>query len=139
MLLRALPTFFLVVLLHFYLKAVFFKPLEKVLHKRYELNEGSRKLADASLAKAEAKAAEYEARIRAARADVYRELEELRLKLQEDRTAKVQTAREHSHAAIARAKAELAAEAGELRKVLTAESEILSRTITASLLRGKAA
>ena len=139
MLLRALPTFFLVVLLHFYLKAVFFKPLEKVLHQRYELNEGARKVADASLAKAEEKAAEYEAKMRAARADVYREQEELRRQLQEERTAKVQTAREHSQAAIARAKAELAAEVGEQHKVLTAERENLSRTITASLLRGKVA
>ncbi|MEO7651816.1 MAG: hypothetical protein ABIZ80_15240 [Bryobacteraceae bacterium] len=139
MLLRALPTFFLVVLLHFYLKAMFFKPLEKVLHRRYELNEGARKLADASLAKAEEKAAEYETKMRAARTDVYREQEELRRQLQEERTSQVQTAREHSHGAIARAKADLAAEVQSQRKELAAESENLSRTITASLLRGKVA
>ena len=44
-LLRAVPTFLLVILLHFYLKSIFFKPLEKVLHKRYEATEGARKLA----------------------------------------------------------------------------------------------
>jgi F-type H+-transporting ATPase subunit b len=35
LLLRAVPTFVLVVVLHFYLKYMFFKPLHKVLHERY--------------------------------------------------------------------------------------------------------
>jgi len=36
-LLRAIPTFVLVVLLHFYLKFVFFKPLQRVLRQRWVL------------------------------------------------------------------------------------------------------
>src|ERR1039457_7455677 len=35
-LLKAVPTFRLVLALHFYLKSIFFKPLEKVLGQRYE-------------------------------------------------------------------------------------------------------
>ena len=65
-LLRAIPTFVLVVLLHFYLKFIFFKPLQKVLRQRYEATQGARKLAESSLAKAAEKAAEYEAALRAA-------------------------------------------------------------------------
>ena len=60
-LLKAVPTFLLVLLLQFYLKKVFFQPLEKVLHTRYEATEGARKLAEQSLARAAARTAEYEA------------------------------------------------------------------------------
>src|SRR5205085_2833862 len=40
-LLRAVPTFLLLIALTYYLKSVFFKPLEKVLHQRYEATEGA--------------------------------------------------------------------------------------------------
>ena len=55
-LLRATPTFFLVFLLCFYLKKVFFKPLEKVLQERYDATEGARRLAEKSMERASAKA-----------------------------------------------------------------------------------
>src|SRR4051812_28044838 len=89
LLLKAVPTFILVVLLQFYLKRVFFKPLEKVLHQRYEATEGARKAADESLARASAKAAEYEAAMRAARSEVYKAQEQLHKELQERETAQV--------------------------------------------------
>ena len=58
-LLRAVPTFLLVIFLHFYLKSVFFGPIQRILQKRYEATEGARKLADESLARAAQKTAEY--------------------------------------------------------------------------------
>ncbi len=42
LLLRALPTFLLVLVLHFYLKRVFFAPLDKVLEARRQATEGAR-------------------------------------------------------------------------------------------------
>ena len=75
-LLNAVPTFLLVVLLHFYLKKVFFQPMEKVLRQRFEATEGARKLADQSLVRASARVAEYEAAIRAARSEIYQAQEE---------------------------------------------------------------
>src|SRR6266481_6618214 len=102
-LLKAVPTFILVVLLHFYLKFIFFKPLQKVLRQRYEATEGARKLAESSLAKAAEKAAEYEAALRAARAETYKELEQLRRQLQDDRVAGVKEARVSAEASVAQA------------------------------------
>src|SRR5437762_5832018 len=125
-LLRAVPTFLLVVLLHFYLKFVFFKPLQQVLRQRYEATEGARKLAEQSLARASEKAAEYEEALRAARADTYKELEQFRRQLQEDRTASVQEARMRAEAAVAKARAALAMEVDDLRKNLEAESDALA-------------
>src|SRR5229473_8196569 len=121
-LLRAVPTFILVILLHFYLKFIFFKPLQRLLRERYEATEGTRKLAEASLAKASEKAAEYEAAIRQARAETYKELEQLRRQLQDDRAAGVKEARARAETSIAQAKAALALEVEGLKKDLAAES-----------------
>src|SRR5437763_12337645 len=109
-LLRAIPTFVIVVLLHFYLKFIFFKPLKQVLRQRYEATEGARKSAEASLARASDKAAEYEAAIRQARSDSYKELEQLRRQLQDERAAGVKEARTRAEASVAQAKAALAVE-----------------------------
>ena len=89
-LLGAVPTFLLVILLHFYLKSMFFKPLEKVLRQRYEATEGARKLAQQSLEQAAAKTASYEAQLRAAKAQMYQAQEQLHKQLQEREAAAVQ-------------------------------------------------
>ena len=115
-LLRAVPTFILVVLLHLYLKFIFFKPLERVLRQRYDATEGARKQAEESIARASQKAAEYEAALRAARADTYKEMEQLQRKLHDDRAASVKEARAQADAAVAHAKAALSAEVETLKK-----------------------
>lgn len=138
-LLRAIPTFVLVVLLHFYLKFIFFKPLKEILRQRYEATEGARKLAESSLAKAAGKAAEYEAALRTARSDTYKELEQLRRQLQDERAAGVRDARAKAEAAVAQAKAALDAEVASLKKNLEAESETLADRIASKILRGRAA
>jgi len=138
-LLNAVPTFVLVILLHFYLKYIFFKPLQHVLRLRYEATEGAKKLAEASLAKAAEKATEYEAALRVARAETYKELEQLRRQLQDERTAGVRDARVRAEAATAQAKAALAAEVAGLKKNLEAESDALADRIANKILRGRAA
>src|ERR1035438_1880430 len=107
-LLRAVPTFFFVVLLHFYLKYIFFKPLEKVLHERYLATEGARKVARESLERASTKAAEYEAALRAARNEIYQAQEKIQNQLQEKETADLTIARQHAEALVKEAKAQLA-------------------------------
>ncbi|MBZ5596579.1 MAG: ATP synthase F0 subunit B [Acidobacteriia bacterium] len=138
-LLKAAPTFVLVLLLYLYLTRVFFRPLEEVLRKRYEANEGARKLAEDSLAKAEAKTQEYEASMRKARGQVYHELGELRRQLQTERTAAVEEARQRAETQIAAAKADLEREVTTLKQSLAGESEVLANKIAESVLRRSAA
>src|SRR5260370_40847996 len=138
-LLKAVPTFILVVLLHLYLKFIFFRPLQRVLQERYDATEGARKLADESLARASQKAADYEAALRAARAETYKELEQLRRKLQDDRSVSVREARSRADAATAQAKAALASEVESLKKNLAAESASLADRIASKILSGRAA
>lgn len=138
-LLRAIPTFLLVLALHFYLKSVFFRPLERVLSARFEATEGARKLAEQSLAKASARAAEHEAAIRAARAEIYQEQEQLRRSLEEERARVLNVARSSTEARIAEAKAQLAAELNEAKRAISAESERLADQIADSILKRRAA
>jgi F-type H+-transporting ATPase subunit b len=138
-LLRAVPTFLLVVLLHFYLKFVFFKPLEKVLHQRYEATEGARKLAEQSLERAAAKTAQYEAAIRAAKAEIYQLQEQLHKQWQERETAEVLAARQRAEAMIREARAELAKDVAAAQASLAADSDALADQIAESILRRSAA
>ena len=137
-LLRALPTFLIVLLLHFCLKRVFFGPLEKILRQRYEATEGARKSAEASLARAEAKAAEYEAAIRSARHEVYREQETVRLQWREEQASKSADARAKAGDLIKDAQASIAAQVEEARQTLRAASESLADEIANSVLRRRA-
>jgi len=70
-------------------KAMFFKPMEKILHQRYEATEGARKLAEESLKRAAEKTAQYEAALRSARTEVYGAQEKVNKKLQEIATARL--------------------------------------------------
>jgi F-type H+-transporting ATPase subunit b len=138
-LLKAVPTFFLVLLLYAYLTRVFFRPLERVLQRRYEANEGARKLAEESQAKATAKMAEYEAAMRTARGEVYQELGKLRSQLQAERNAALEAARKQAETQIAAAKAGLEREVAVLKQELAAQSDLLATQITESILRRSAA
>jgi len=138
-LLRALPTFLLVILLNFYLKAVFFKPLERVLEKRWAATEGARKLAAESLQRAAQKTSEYESAMRAARAEVYQSQEQLHRQLQEREAAALAEARRDADAGVGNAKKELAADADAAKSSLDRDSEMLANQIADSILRRSAA
>ena len=138
LLLQALPTLVLLLLLHLYLKWAFYKPLDGVLRRRWEATEGARKAADESLAKAEQKATEYEEAIRNARADLYKQQEQTRKRLQQDQQAALDQARADIKAKVAAEKASLAAEAEAARKSLADESESLAEEITRTLLERRA-
>jgi F-type H+-transporting ATPase subunit b len=138
-LLRALPTFILVILLHFYLKHMFFGPLEKVLHRRYELSEGARTAAEQSLQRAAAKVEEYESALRAARAEIFQGQEETHRQLQSEHEQAVREARSEVEAAIQQAKAELESDVDSAKRDLQGQSDTLAEQITSAILAGRAA
>ena len=139
LLLKAIPTFLLVVFLSIYLKRIFFKPLEKVLRERYDATEGARKLAEQSIERAAAKLAEYDAALRSARAEVYQQQEQIHRKLQEDAAARIAEARKRSEAAVEAAKQQLGEEAAAAKSSLGRESDLLATRIADTILRRSAA
>jgi F-type H+-transporting ATPase subunit b len=135
---KAVLTVGLLLLLHFYLKAMLFGPLKKVLKERDQLTKGARTAAEKSLAAADKKTQEYEAKLREARAEVYKEQEEIRRRWIEEQASEVAQARERNAAAVRKAREEIAAEVAAARRSLTESSGALADEIATAVLVGRA-
>lgn len=138
LLLRALPTFILLVVLHFYLKWVFYRPIDRLLKRRWEATEGARKAASEALALAGTKAAAYQEAIRKARSEIFAEHEETQRGWQRRKAAAIAEMRHGTETSIRDARAGLAAEAETARQNLQSESESLAEEIAGVLLRRRA-
>jgi F-type H+-transporting ATPase subunit b len=138
-LLNALPTFLLVIVLHYYLKFMFFKPLEKTLKERYAATEGARKMAAESLERAERKTALYGEAMRAERTKIYQEAERIHKREQEEEDASLAAEKKAAEEHVREAKAQLARELEAAKASLAATSEALANEIADSILRGRAA
>jgi F-type H+-transporting ATPase subunit b len=136
LLLKALPTFILVVVLHFYLKRVFFKPLDKVLQDRDEATEGTRRRAEQSRERAASLAADYEAALSAVRRDIYQEQDETRRRSNQERASAIEESRARAAGMVRQAKAELAEQAASAKVTLAGESDRLAGEIAECILRG---
>jgi len=133
-LLKAIPSALLLIILHFYLKAMLFKPLEKTLKQREELTAGARKAADESLAAAERKAQDYEAKFHDARAEVYREQEETRKAWLEDQARQIAAGQAGSSEAMAAADKKIAVEVAAAKQNLVETSAALADSIANTVL-----
>ena len=138
LLLRAAPTFVLVLLLYIFLKKVFFNPLEKVLHQRHQATEGAMQAARERLELASSKSAEYQQALREARAEIYRTLERDRQHTVEECAQQVRRARAQAEEQVGSAREELRAEVEQAKALLADESGALADSITAAVLKVKA-
>jgi F-type H+-transporting ATPase subunit b len=136
-LVRAIPTFFLVIALHWYLKKVLVEPMERVLAERRKRTEGAVAASEAALADVSAKMVAYEQALYEARAGVYAEQEQNRRNLLADQAAAIEAAKKKMTAQVVAASAEIAAEAQTARALLAGESERLADQITAAVLAGR--
>jgi F-type H+-transporting ATPase subunit b len=134
--LLALPTAFLVIVLHWFLKKVLFQPLDQVIEERHRRTQGAVEASQAALATVKEKMAAYEKALGDARAEIFKENEAARKALAEQQAHAIEAARARAATQVAAAKAELAAEAGAARAGLRAESERLADQIAASLIAG---
>jgi F-type H+-transporting ATPase subunit b len=135
LLLGSVPTVIFMVLLYGLYTAMVHKPLVKVLAERRSRTEGAVEKARADIAAAEARTAEYEQRLREARATLFKHQEARRQKALQARAGVVAQARSRAHAQVEKARAEiekdkLAAQAG-----LKAESGRLASEIIRIVLR----
>jgi F-type H+-transporting ATPase subunit b len=138
-LLKAIPTVVLLIILHFYLKAVLFGPLDRVMKERRKLTEGARELAEASLAAATRKADEYEAKLREARAAVYKQQEDIRKRWLDEQAQQVAEARTLSESTVKTAREAIAQDAAEARKSLQDTSAAVADRIVTTVLGKRAA
>ena len=88
------------------------------MQKRRELTEGARKIAEDSLAAATRKADEYEAKLRDARAVVYKQQEEIRKRWLDEQAQQVAEARTRSESTVKAAREAIALDVAAARKTL---------------------
>ncbi len=137
--LEGLPTFFLVLILAFFVKILYFKPLDKILAQRFSLTEGARKAAEESLKSADSKIAEYQDSLSRARAEIYDGNARLLQTLQTEQSERVQAIRAETEQKVAAAKLAIAKDATEARANLEAQSEMLAAEIADSILQRRVA
>lgn len=135
---KSIPTIILLLVLYFYLKSMLFGPMAKMLKQREELTTGARDAAHKSLAEAQRKTQEFEAKLREARGEVFREQEETRKKWLGEQAAQLAEARERSAQAIQKAKNEIGADVQVAREGLAGQANMLADQIASAILARKA-
>jgi len=137
--LYGLPTFFILLILAFFVKHIYLKPLEKVLAERYRLAEGARKAAEESLKNADSKVSEYQDALARARSEIYQEQGEFLQKLHTEQAELARVARVESEARVAAIKLSIAQDAEAARENLDAQSDTLAVQIADAVLGRRAA
>jgi len=109
-------------------------PLTVALKERRARTEGAVEAAHKAIEKAEARAAEYDAKLRQARAEIFRAREERIKQWSAERDAALDATRKTAGARVSEAKAELEAEAEKARLLVQASvSELASQVVRAVL------
>ncbi|HEX5228075.1 MAG TPA: ATP synthase F0 subunit B [Bryobacteraceae bacterium] len=139
LLLKAIPTVFLLLVVHFYLKFVFFKPMSKVLAERRAATAGQRESAEALRAKAEEQTRSIEEQLRQAHEAIYQEQDEARRQWTSEQTAQLDEARQKARELIHQSKQQLDAEAVDAKNKLGAYADTLADQIAKTLLERSAA
>jgi F-type H+-transporting ATPase subunit b len=134
LLLKAVPTIFLLILVHFYLKFMFFRPMAEVLAKRREATDGLRESAEKARAKADEQAKSIEEKLRQAREGIYQEQEEARRRWTGEQGAQLDRARQDARDLIHQSKQQLEAEAAAAKSKLEPYADTLADQIVVTLI-----
>jgi F-type H+-transporting ATPase subunit b len=135
LLLGAVPTVILVALLYMLYTAIVHKPLKRVLDERRSKTEGAVEKSRADIAAADARTAEYEQRLREARAAVFRAQEAKRQVAVQARANAISEARNKAQAQVQAAKADIEHDRAAAEKGLAAEAAALAQEIVRRVLQ----
>lgn len=109
-------------------------PLSRVLDERRARTEGAIEEAHKAIARAEERAAEYAAKLRQARAEIYKMREQRVKQWNAERDAALDSARKAAGQRVGEAKAAIEADAAQARKAVQASAgELASRVVRAVL------
>ncbi|MGH7839091.1 MAG: ATP synthase F0 subunit B, partial [Candidatus Binataceae bacterium] len=128
------PTVLIILVFYFILRAIFFKPLLKVMAEREARTVGAQKAAEAAQAAAVEKDKQYQVALKRARAQVYAEQEAARKKLLDERADRIKVARTAAAAQVASAKERIAGEFAATRRELETTVAQLSAEIAGRIL-----
>jgi len=135
LLLGSIPTVILVALLYALYSAIVHKPLRRVLEERRSKTEGAVEKARADIAAAEARTAEYEQRLREARAVVFKAQEARRQAALQVRANAVAKARHLAQAQVQTARQDIDKDKEAAQVGLQGEAAALAREIVQRVLQ----
>ena len=130
----ARPTIVLFIVLVFAYQFLVQGPLTATLKQRRALTEGAIEDAHKAIAQAEARAAEYAAKLRQARAEVYKVREQRVKQWNTERDAALDAARKTAGLKVNQAKTELEAEAAAARLTIQASAGELARQVVLAVM-----
>jgi F-type H+-transporting ATPase subunit b len=135
LLLGSVPTVILLALLYVLYTTIVHKPLQRVLAERRSKTEGAVEKSRADIAAAEGRTAEYEQRLREARAAVFRAQEARRQAVLQARTNALNEARSKAQAQVQAAKKDIENDRAAAEKRLPAEAAALAGEIVRRVLQ----
>jgi F-type H+-transporting ATPase subunit b len=139
LLLGSVPTVILLALLYALYTILVHKPLQRVLAERHSKTEGAVEKSRSDIAAAEARTAEYEQKMREARASVFRAQEARRQAAMQSRGNAVNEARKRAQAQVQAAKADIEKDRAVAEQGLQAEAASLAQEIVRRVLQSAGA
>jgi len=135
LLLGSVPTVILLALLYALYTTIVHKPLARVLEERRSKTEGAVEKSRADIAAAEARTAEYEQKLREARAVVFRAQEARRQAVLQSRTNALNEARSKAQAQVQAAKKDIENDRAAAESGLPADAAALAQEIVRRVLQ----
>jgi F-type H+-transporting ATPase subunit b len=134
LLLGSVPTVILLALLYLLYSTIVHKPLRRVLEERRSKTEGAVEKSKADISAAEARTAEYEQKLREARAAVFRAQEARRQVALQARSQAVNEARVKAQVQVQSAKADIESDRSAAEQSLQGEAAALAHEIVQRVL-----
>lgn len=113
--------------------------LEQVLEQRHALTQGAVQRAQEEIAKAEARTAEYEQRVREARAEIYKAQQANRQRIMDTRNTALAEARKQAGDKVKEARAGMVATVTSSKAALREQADALADKVIESVLKPAAA
>jgi F-type H+-transporting ATPase subunit b len=135
LLLGSIPTIILFLVVFAAYKALVHRPLARVLRTRHERTEGAIERAKADVAAVDAKSADYERRLREARASLFKAQEQRRQQAMNARNTLIAKSRERAHQQVQAAREDLEKDKVAAQEGLRAEAGRLADAIVHTILR----
>jgi len=132
--LGAVPTILLFIVMVFAYQFLVHGPLTATLKERRARTDGAIEDAHKAMARAEARAAEYAAKLRQARAELFKVREQRLMQWNVERDAALDAARKAAGQKVSQAKAELEAEAAHAKQSIQASAGDLARQVMRAVL-----
>jgi F-type H+-transporting ATPase subunit b len=139
LLISSIPTIIALLIVWMGYRFIVDKKLQEVLQQRHALTAGAIEQAQKEIAVAEKRTAEYEQRVREARAQIYKTQQANRQRMMDERNHALAEARRQAGDKVKKARAVLEAETAAAKSNLEQQANILADQVIATVLKPAAA